>query len=645
MSNLLDSNHIVHFFLDLYRRQIGLPEADPRLMSARALDPLNARETTYELKVRYNQRDSSRRMSLCRLGDDVDSKSVCYKVIYDDLLVLKIPPEPVIDFDQYLESIQLERRMADRLSPGVPCVGPSLAAIAKKIPELQDEAHPAGAMNETNIARHLRHTPSLQKYFKIGGSFVLFMSLSRHLFFDQVISRMHRQESRVKDAISGSLHTMGDILAFEGTFGRDRGDLFFSFADLQESYLRSMDQLLQQHGREIIEIPDHRKKQWMFDQLAEKEIIHERHPLPDTFINDQKRTAKIVFSQHKKTVTQFVNLIKSDIRKTSEHRNRNIASGIITNIVKLLMHLKEKNAAIRDLKPDNMFLVGQSDNPDIFLTSADQYALGLIDLETAINFRETEPPEQPILAGTPFYATPSHIFENRILEQVFRDAPRTLYLQDWFAAVGIIYNVVTGGTLFKKTGQLLPEVVRVRSRAISLGDPLQGVLKNVSWVFWRTACAEFNACMAADRSMFKCIPLALGSLEKGMLLEETAVCEGFLVDQIKICVLNQEIFKEDKTRRNLFEAGVEKIAAILKRWRMGKDVPDTTPEMRSEIVSFLGCLVHLKKCQLKIRQLRPILQEEGPPMTAQHLIFLLFRLVFFFMYRPQWSDREHPESF
>ena len=58
--------------------------------------------------------------------------------------------------------------------------------------------------------------------------------------------------------------------------------------------------------------------------------------------------------------------------------------------MELLFHLKEKNAAIRDLKPDNMFLVGDSDNPDTFLTSGENYSLGLIDLETSVNFEKNQ---------------------------------------------------------------------------------------------------------------------------------------------------------------------------------------------------------------------------------------------------------------
>lgn len=646
MSSLPDSNHIVHFFLDLYRLQMGLPEPDPRFMSARALaGPKNSGEITYELKVTHRGKNNARRMSLCQLGDDVVSKSICYKVIYDDLLVLKIPPEPVDDFDQYLQSIELERRISNRLNPEVACVSPSLTAILKKNPEFRNDDDLSLEAYEEIVTRRLKQSPSLQRYLKIGGTFVLFMSLSKHLFFDQVISKMHRKGERLRNAIAGSLDTMNDILAFGTAFGEGKDDLFFSFVNLQHHYLLGMDQLLQRHGKNSGDIPEYQKKQWMFHQLAGKKINDEQHQLPEDFILDRKRIGKQVFSQQKKAITQFIQLTQTDIQNTLENRNRHMAGGIVGNFVELLFHLKEKDAAIRDLKPDNMFLVGNSDNPDTFLASAENYSLGLIDLETSVNLEKTMDLEQPILAGTPFFATPSHIFENHILEEVFGDAPRTLYLQDWFAAVGIIYNVVTGKTLFEKTGQLLWEVVRVRSKAITNDEALKNVLKNTSWVFWHTACAEFREMMTLDQSVFKGISLTLGAMARDMILCETLACEQLLLGQIERCILDQSIFKGAEAHKSMYMASTEKIAATLKKWRMGKDVPETTPEIKNKIIVFLRCLTHLKKCQAALAQHRPLFQENNPHITAQHLIFQLFRLVFFFMYRPEWTQRKHPESF
>jgi hypothetical protein len=82
-------------------------------------------------------------------------------------------------------------------------------------------------------------------------------------------------------------------------------------------------------------------------------------------------------------------------------------------------------------------------------------------------------------------------------------------------------------------------------------------------------------------------------------------------------------------------ASAEKIAATLENWRIGKDVPETTPEIQTNIMVFLRCLAHLKKCHAALSQLRPLFQEDNSEITAQHLMIQLFRLVFFFMYRPE----------
>jgi serine/threonine protein kinase len=275
---------------------------------------------------------------------------------------------------------------------------------------------------------------------------------------------MHQYEARLRDTIAQSCDSVADIPAFENSFGKGKEALFFRLTNLQQSYVLAMDQLLLKHGRESYEIPDDQKKQWMFDQLAGRTITGEHKNLPPGFVQDQNRVGKEVLLRQKKDITAFINLIKSDIRKTAENRNREIAGGIIRNLVKLMYCLKRKRAAIRDMKPDNMFLVGDTDDPDFLIASADQYSLGLIDLETSVSVEETEILQQPILAGTPSFATPSHLFENAVLMRVFQDVPRTFYLQDWFAAIGLIYHVVTGTTLFEKTGKLLPEVVRVRSK-------------------------------------------------------------------------------------------------------------------------------------------------------------------------------------
>ena len=644
MSRLPNSNHIVQFFLDLYRRQIGIPAVSACSVSFNELKKLNkSDEITYELKVTYNGREKIRRMSLCRLGEDMQSRSTCYKVIYDDLLVLKIPPEPMTDFNQYLKSIELERAIAGRLGPEVPCVSPSLSAILDKSPEFKNDHGLKEEAWEKEITMKLKQTPNLQQYLRVGGTFVLFMGLSKDLFFDQIIIRMHQYEARFRDTIAKSSESLADMAAFENSFGRGKEALFISLTNLQQSYMLATDQLLLKHGKKTYEIPDFQKKQWMFDQLAGRILTGEHKNLPPGFVNDQIRVGKKILLRQQDDITALFNLIKWDIRKTTETRNRAIAGGIITNLVKLLYHLKRKGAAIRDMKPDNMFLVGDTDDPDLLMASADQYSLGLIDLETSVSVKETEILQQPILAGTPSFATPSHLFENAVLMHVFQDVSRTFYLQDWFAAIALIYHVVTGRTLFEKTGRLMSEVVRVRSKAYIRDEPLDVVLKNVSWVFWSAACAEFKEMMDSNHLGLESISLSLDTTKRQMLLDEILSRDRFLSARIERCVSQQTFFKGEKTQKNILAAGSKRIDATLKKWQAEKDRGKTPPETHSGVVDFLTCIAHLKKCSEKLQQLRPIFEAESSRVNAWQLVLLLFRLVFSFMYRPEWFDRKHPE--
>ena len=86
----------------------------------------------------------------------------------------------------------------------------------------------------------------------------------------------------------------------------------------------------------------------------------------------------------------------------------------------------------------------------------------------------------------------------------------------------------------------------MRSRAITTDDALEDVLKNTSWVFWHTACAEFRERITSEQSVFKEISLSLGVTEREMIRCETLACEQLLLDQIERCISSQSIFKGDE---------------------------------------------------------------------------------------------------
>jgi hypothetical protein len=134
---------VVRYFLMLYRHQLGFgPEvlADFVQLSS-ASDTSNL---IYELRVKSGGEWIKRRMTLGPLGEDSGSKSKCYYVIFDQHLVVKIPPKPITDFEDYVASIKKERHIVERLSPKE-CIVPKVSVILSQVYQL---ASPFGSPPE-----------------------------------------------------------------------------------------------------------------------------------------------------------------------------------------------------------------------------------------------------------------------------------------------------------------------------------------------------------------------------------------------------------------------------------------------------------------------------------------------------------------
>jgi hypothetical protein len=105
---------LVQFFLKLFKIQIGATKSSPGKYTA--ITTINVwPNRVYELSVLHEGDWVTRRLTIGPLGDDGVSKSVCYYVIYDDHLVVKVPPEPITDFQEYLSCIKADMLIAKRL--------------------------------------------------------------------------------------------------------------------------------------------------------------------------------------------------------------------------------------------------------------------------------------------------------------------------------------------------------------------------------------------------------------------------------------------------------------------------------------------------------------------------------------------------
>ena len=111
-----EKREIVEFFLNIFKLQMNLSGrvGQYRLIS----DADTIADQIFELRAQGKDQWISRRMTISPLGDESGSKSKCFKVIYDDMIVVKIPPVPITDFSKYFESIQAERLIAQAARSG-----------------------------------------------------------------------------------------------------------------------------------------------------------------------------------------------------------------------------------------------------------------------------------------------------------------------------------------------------------------------------------------------------------------------------------------------------------------------------------------------------------------------------------------------
>ena len=192
-----DILNILRFFLNLFKRQIGAPDnskMDFKLVGTQSFGS----KYIYELSLENNGKIESRRMSVGPLGEDSGSKSNCYYVIYDDHIVIKIPPSPATDFEKYIKSINDDRMIANQLAPKE-CIVPGVSVILKWIHPFSDRAGITPKEIEERYIKLLQLEPDLQEYLKIDDSFVFFMDLSTHLMFSDVISKMHADNAKSVD--------------------------------------------------------------------------------------------------------------------------------------------------------------------------------------------------------------------------------------------------------------------------------------------------------------------------------------------------------------------------------------------------------------------------------------------------------------
>ena len=636
---------VVRFFLNLFKCQIGA-EPDAKVEFAALRSKSSGPNHIYELRVEHLEDWAKRRMTIGPLGEEAGSKSKCYYVIYDVHLVVKIPARPVTDFEVYIESIQKEVAIVNKLIPKE-CIVPKISVILNQIYSFPNTADIPADRLEDRYTNWVRRSPEYQDYLKINSTFVYFMDLSQYYFLGHILDELHD----IKDLITREIFENADIIyepaKFKGRYGVEK-DAIFEVRVVYSRVEADIRKLIAKTGISA-NIPIYQFQSWFYSALAQKEVAADGNKYPATFIDQLNLLLKNIMSEESEVVGIYRKLIRDYVYMSCFEQNSAQMSAISANLLDILSWFRQKRVSMRDLKPDNLFVAGDSARYPLFLRSDKEFSIGIIDVETAVDFEKSKYTKikQPLLGGTPFYATPSHFIRNEVLEIEFGNLGKILHLQDWHATMVMIYKVVTGELLFEQTAKLFASL---RDKMIAANKPENfgsDIFEGASRIFWHSALVEFQAKMNEKAKSLRSIELTLPETVKYMFGKVLAKERQTLAKAIKNCVESQNIFEKPQMRAQLMKSSYTKISQFKADLINKSSGNRNSNGLRSDVIIFLNQLTDLKSLLGQHIYMIKRLSNPQAKVSAHDILTFMFNVVRNNMYRSKWQPLivESPNHF
>ena len=601
-------------FLELYRVQLG---ADLGAEAALEVVAEAQHQRQYRLRLFHNGQWRERRMTIGALGAGGGSKSQCFFVIFDTHLAIKIPPRPIADLPDYLHRLEREARIARRLE-GRPCVIPNLTAILSRVKRFADAPEDDASQIEARYRQWLDEDPSRQRYLKIGGAFAFFMDLSRHQFLGQVLRESIRGTGRLAAVVDEDGALMDDCTAFEQKYGARGGVVCFDLHDLYGAFdTRARRVLAEAAPGEVV--TESEKKEWLLKRVAGVSESRVRPSLAKIFalLSDE------VLAQRQQTVEAYRCLTRAEAQRRSLRQAKVPMASLATNMLDLLTWLGQHRVAMRDLKPDNLLVAGDPARYPYFLSDPGRFAIGLIDLETAVVYPSAlgTPCPQPQLGGTPAYATPSHFVPNALLVELYDDLGWLLHLQDWHASAGILFEIVAGARLFHRTGQLLADWIReIRSREKGAVVQRQDY-EDFNRRFWTVARHEFRTRTASAEPWLRAVSVAVPEPLRSPLRAHLRRRSELLRRRIDAVVAAGDFIGDGRQRRILARSAVGSIERLMARCQ-----EQPTPA-NQRLAELLQKLVSLKKAQSQRTAAELALGDRDAKIPVKTLLTMMFEVV------------------
>jgi serine/threonine protein kinase len=620
----------------LFRQQTGADPTAPTQLVLIETRPTCPNET-YEMRVMQGNDWSSRRMSIGLLGQGGGSRSKCFYVIYDSHMVLKIPSHPIPYFSKYHQQIADEARIVSRLAPRE-CIVPRISVILKAIRTIPGSENMSDDELEQRYVQLLQGDPTYQEYLMIGPSFAFFMDLAKHFFLSTTLDEIHRGSQRLVIEALKHHELLWDQHGFVCRYGEETGAVCH---DLQEAYYKSegrMRQLIEE-AKAGDKVSTFELKQWFVTHLAGENIDPDEYKLPHELIDRINRLMVKIIKNNYQRVELYRKQVRAYIKETHFSQHRSQIENLAANTLDLLAWIDEKGLALRDLKPENLFVAGNPEMYPVFLNDTEQFSIGLIDVETAvvIDTKDVNEIPQPQLAGTPLYATPSHLLSNIILQQVYEDLRAILHFQDWYATIAIIYKIICGENLFSTTARVFPEIIKRVKRLDPAGPDLESDVARINRLFWNSAQAEFQEALLRKRDTINRVEVKVPEALLPDIIKSLHRDCDTIASTLAKTVSQQTIFTGKQKCQFLMDAPAQKIGKmknkLSREGRYGGSASQKRRDLAMEMLSRIE--------QLKYRLERKLvaassLNTSGAPIVADQLLDAMFQRVFRAMYLSRW---------
>jgi serine/threonine protein kinase len=633
----IDRRDIVEYFLKIFKLQIDAPPDAPTKIEQLS-DKSSGKNHIYEMRISDRGAWVKRRLTIGPLGEDSGSKSKCFYVIYDVHLVVKIPTRPIDDFDQYIESINKESHIVEKLAPKE-CVVPKVSVILNMIQNLPDSEHMSPEKLEDHYITYLHKNPDYQDNLKIKNSFIYFMDFSKFYFMGHIIGNLHDLEESIPAEIIENPETFGDAAKFKGRYGKQNESVFFEIREVYTSCEAQIRKYVERSG-ETSPISLFRIQSWFLMHLAGKEVNPNESGLPPKLIPGLNRLIQKAIDGRTDEVASYRKTIREYVSKIHLEQNKPQMAGIITNLLDLLAWVREKQVSMRDLKPDNLLVAGDPSKYPGFLRSPEEYSLGIIDVETAVDFERSKykKNQQPLLGGTPFYATPSHFFLNETLNKSFQNFRKILHFQDWHAMVVMIFKVVTDDVLFQQTAKLFGYIKDKIRQSHQDAARQEEVIKEISKPFWDSALNEFKEKMTQKEDSLISVQVSIPDNVKVLFRKILKSDRKSTAEKINDCIDAQVAFQSTKSRDLLRKSSHAKIVQFkkhLKKKFKASPNPSVDPSM---VLEFLNHLEHLKQYSEQLKQTAALIGKSEPIMSAYDILTFMFYAVYHTMFNGQWEN-------